>query len=87
MLSVTVNFVTVPPKKATLTVDGYGLAGPVVVPGAPAGIMMGTVLVKVGHAVAGVGVGVATGVGVGDATGVGVGVGVTVPHRTSIKMA
>jgi hypothetical protein len=92
-LSVTVTLVTVSVKPATLMVDGYGDAGPLDIPGAPAGIRMGAGLLKVWQALGvGVGVGVLVGVGVGGngvgvAVGVvvGVGVGVATLHLTLIK--
>jgi hypothetical protein len=44
---VTVAFVTLPLKPETEILDGYGAAMPEVVEGAPAGIVIGVVLLKV----------------------------------------
>jgi hypothetical protein len=46
-LIVTVTFLTLPLRPVALMVEGNGLAGPTVVPGAPAGIVMSEVFEKV----------------------------------------
>src|SRR3990170_3098865 len=46
-VSATLTSTIVPASPETEIVDGYGLAGPEVVPGAPAGIVIGAVLEKI----------------------------------------